>query len=86
MSHVVRKPVFAICEQQRRRSEPVASFCGCTGWFETTLVANPDDRFSRDEAQIKAFNQLGNDWPDHTQEQKLYVPEQMRLLCYPGWH
>ena len=27
------------------------SFCGCTGRFESTLVANPEDRFSRDEVQ-----------------------------------
>ena len=31
---------------------PSCSFCGCTGRFESTLVANPEDRFSRDEAQI----------------------------------
>ena len=81
MSHVMRKPVYAICEQQRRRSacasaqsdqhlccslprqynvssfyirnfKPLASFFGCTGRFESYLVKNPEDRFSRDEAHI----------------------------------
>ena len=82
MSHAIRKPVFAICEQQRRRSacasvqsdqrlccslsryynfssfciqnfKRLPSFCGCAGLFESTLVANPEDRFSRDVAHIK---------------------------------
>ena len=81
MSHVMRKPVYAICEQQRRRSacasaqsdqglsyslprqynassfyiqnfKPLASFYGCTGRFEPYLVANPENRFSLDIAQI----------------------------------
>ena len=59
---------FAICEQQRRISavwsapllfaayiqtfKPLPSFCGCADWFESTLVANPEDRVSRDEAQM----------------------------------
>ena len=69
----MRKPVFAICEQQRRRSDcafaqsdqhlcyllpryiislvsmseiPVL----CAGRFVSYLVANPEDRFSCDEA------------------------------------
>ena len=82
MSHIMRKPVYAICEQQGRRSacasaqsdqhlccslptqyntssyyiwnlKPLPSFCGCAGWFESTLVANSEDRFSRDVACIK---------------------------------
>ena len=81
MSHNMRKPVFAICEQQRRtlacasaqsdqhiccslpghyniynfynrNFKPLPSFCGCTGRFVSYLVANPQDRFSLDEAQI----------------------------------
>ena len=28
------------------------------GWFESTLVANPEDRFSRDVAQILVFSAL----------------------------
>ena len=81
MSHVMRKPVYAICEQQRRRSactsaksdqylccslpgeyntsscyshnfKPVASFSCWPGQFESYLVGNPEDRFSRDEAHI----------------------------------
>ena len=79
MSHVMKKPIYATCEQQRRRlacasaqsdehlccslpglynissfyirnSKPLASFCGCAGRFETYLVENPEDRFSRDVA------------------------------------
>ena len=81
MSRAMRKPFFAICEQQRRRSacasaqsdqrlcyslsgyynsssfyiqnfKCLPSVCGCAGRFESTLVANPEDRFSRDEAHI----------------------------------
>ena len=31
----------------------LASFCGCAGRFESYLVENPEDRFSRDEAHIR---------------------------------
>ena len=84
---VMRKPVFAICEQQRRRSvctstqsdqrlyyslprsyntyvfyirnfKPLASLCGWAGRVESYLVANPEDRFSRDEVQIRQFQTL----------------------------
>ena len=80
-SHGMRKPVNAICKQQRRRStcasaqsdqrlccslpryyntscfyiqnfKPLSSFCGCTCRFLSYLVANPEDRFSRDEAHF----------------------------------
>ena len=36
-----------------RNFKAPASFCGCWGRFESYLVANPEDRFSRDEALIK---------------------------------
>ena len=64
LNNVMRKPVFALCKQQRRRSpcapcscyvlnfKTVASLCGCAGRFVSYLVATPEDRFSRDEAQI----------------------------------
>ena len=80
ISLVMRKPVFAICKQQRCRSactsaqydqhhcyslpkyytssfyvrnfKPLASFCGCAGQIESYPVANPEDRFSHDEAHI----------------------------------
>ena len=81
MSHVMRKPVYTLCEQQRPRSacasapsdqhlccsllrwysifsfyiwncKPLHSFCGCTGRFVSYLVANPEDKFSRDLAHI----------------------------------
>ena len=77
----MRKPVYAICEKQRRRSacasavwsapllvtawivyststcysrnfNPVASLSCWPGWFESYLVANPEDRFSRVKAHI----------------------------------
>ena len=77
----MRKPVYAICEQQRCRSacafaqsdqhlcfslprqyntssfytrnfKPLPSFCGCTGRFESYLVKNPEDKFSRDGAHL----------------------------------
>ena len=80
-----KKPVYTICEQQRRRSacasaqsdqhlccslprkynissfyirnfKPLASFCGCVGWFESYLVENHEDRFSRDEAQMVSLS------------------------------
>ena len=72
MSHIMTKPVFAICEQQKRiivrfldsiipilakskNFKTLASRCGCAGRFESTLVANPKDRFSCDEAHIASF-------------------------------
>ena len=30
----------------------LACLCSRAGWFESYLVGNPEDRFSRDEAQI----------------------------------
>ena len=47
MSHVMKKPVYAICEQQRRRSA-----CASGGRCETYLVENAEDRFSRDSVQM----------------------------------
>ena len=84
MGHVMRIPVFAICEQQRRRSawasaqsdqhlfyslpgyyytsffyiwnfKPLVVPCGCAGRFESYLVANPEDRFSGEEAHIYQY-------------------------------
>ena len=69
MSHIMRKPVYAICEHQRRRSDcadvvhclnsiiPLVSTSEISslylaGQFESTLVANPEDRFSCYEAHI----------------------------------
>ena len=52
----MRKPVYTICEQQSRRSACASSqsdhwpFSSCADWFVSYLVANPKDRFSRDEA------------------------------------
>ena len=77
----MRKIVFALCEQQRLRSDCVSaqsdqhlyyllprkyntsffyirnvkllgSLCGRICWFESYLVANPEDRFSLDEAHL----------------------------------
>ena len=35
-----------------KKFKTLASFCGCAGRVEPTLVAKPEDRFSRDEAHI----------------------------------
>ena len=32
--------------------KPLAIFCGCTAWFVSDQVGNPEDRFSHNEAQI----------------------------------
>ena len=32
--------------------KPLASLCGCAERFESYLVENPEDRFSRDEVQL----------------------------------
>ena len=34
----------------------LAIFCGCTAWFVSDLVGNPEDRFSQNEAHITATN------------------------------
>ena len=80
----MRKPVYVICEQQKRRSacasvqsdqrlcfslprsynssrfyirnfKSLASFCSCAGRYESTLFANPKDRFSRDKAHFEEY-------------------------------
>ena len=33
-------------------AHPLASLCSLAGWFESYLVENPEDRFSRGEAQL----------------------------------
>ena len=84
----MRNPIYAICEQQRRRPacasaqsdqrhycslprwynissfyirnfKPLAGFCGCAGRFVSYLVGNPEDRFSRDVAQIEVAILMG---------------------------
>ena len=81
MSYIMRKLVFAVCEQRRRRSacasrqsderlcysmpryyntsffyirnfKTLSNLCGCADWFESYLVENPEDKFSRDKAHI----------------------------------
>ena len=42
-------PLVAISESS---SFYLASVAGCTGRFESTLIANPEARFSRDEAHL----------------------------------
>ena len=39
--------------------KPLASLCSWADWFESTLVANPEDRFSRDDAQLLLNEVLG---------------------------
>ena len=33
--------------------KPLAIFDGCTAWFVSDMVGNPEDRFSHDTAQLK---------------------------------
>ena len=42
-----------------RNFKPLPSVCGCAGRFETTLVANPEDRFSSDDAQLFVHFSVG---------------------------
>ena len=32
--------------------KPLATFYGCTAWFVSDLVGNPEDRFSHNEAHL----------------------------------
>ena len=76
----MRKPVYAICKQQCRRSacasaqsdqrlcyslhgwynysrnfKTLANLISCVDQFESPLVANPEERFSRDVALLMTF-------------------------------
>ena len=44
-----------------RNFKPLHSFCGCAGQFESTLVGNPEDRFSLDEPHISQINKNSNE-------------------------
>ena len=37
------------------KSKLLAIFCGCTAWFVSDLVENPEDRFSHNEAHVIRF-------------------------------
>ena len=59
LSHVMRKPVMPYANNkgatcQIRNYKTLACFCSWAGRFEAYLV-NPEDRFSRDEAQLFQF-------------------------------
>ena len=41
-----------------RNFKHLASFCGCAGRFESYLVENSENRFSRDEAQITSEKKI----------------------------
>ena len=82
----MRKPVFFICEKQRRRSaaqlpaakirnfKPVTIFCGCTARFVSDLIGNPKDRFSHNVAQIPLVDYWPGFWSlSCEQKQKLTV-------------
>ena len=43
---------FLFCLVYIRNFKPLASFCGCAGRVVSSLVANPEDRFFRDEAEM----------------------------------
>ena len=40
--------------------EPLASLCTSAGRFESYLVGNPEDRFSRDEAHMLSRETVNN--------------------------
>ena len=45
-----------------RNFKSLPSFCGCAGRFESTLVLNPEDRFSRDGADIWPSTCMSTFW------------------------
>ena len=45
--------LFAASSFYIRHFKSLPSFCGCAGRFMSCLVTNPEDRFSRDEAQLE---------------------------------
>ena len=47
------QPEYNISSFCIRNLKSLSSFCGCAGRFESYLVGNPEDRFSRDVALIK---------------------------------
>ena len=55
LSHIARKPAFAICKRQRRRLTKISRIASLISWagqFVSYLVANPEDRSSQDEAHL----------------------------------
>ena len=57
----MRKPAYCICKNKGAHQlcdstiqniKHLSIFCGCTARFVSDLVGNPEDRFSRDTAQI----------------------------------
>ena len=54
-----------------QKFKPLASFCGCAGRFESYLVENPEDGFSREVAQIPLF--FSNMY---------YITLESKLFCY----
>ena len=116
----MRKPVYAICEQQRRRSacasaqsdqrlwcslprsydtssfyirnfKSLPNLYGCAGRFESTLVANPEDRISRDEVQMPQHTRHNPEWGHWSQRSRKnnlhYVMNFLPLLdvVAPRW-
>ena len=54
-----------------RTFKPLASYCGCAGWFVSYMVKNPEDRFSGDEAHTNWVGKYFNS--QHKKEQKVFV-------------
>ena len=50
-----------------RHFKPLTIFCGCTVWFVTDLVGNPEDRFSHDAAHqlLSLHHLIGNSFVLH---------------------
>ena len=56
MSCILRWGLFKLQEVVKLKT--IASFCGWAGLFESYQVANPEDRFSSDEAHILVCYEL----------------------------
>ena len=54
MSPILRKPTFL----HMPIFKPLSIFYGCTAWFLSDLVENPEDRFSHDVAHMKIMSRL----------------------------
>ena len=51
--------------------KPLTILCGCTAWFVSDLVENPEDRFSHNEAHSKSAFSKFNKFHMNDQECKI---------------
>ena len=48
--------LFAVSSFYIRNFKPLASFCGCAGWFESYLIENTEDGLSGPYTIVNAFS------------------------------